>query len=159
MNHTPSAGLIARPVNQQSSALSLSYGCPPTQYRNDKDYVITVNFSGYPKAVKIRVKWIVAQRSCSPWHTSLTRIRRKRILTAITEQAIQLQKTTCSFSHTVRGTGTSLTSAFMALAKSEVLDRVIFSVQSSRIAILSCCVRLIARSRSSSVCNTRNVHI
>ena len=28
MNHAPGAGLLARPVDQQSSALTLSYGCP-----------------------------------------------------------------------------------------------------------------------------------
>ena len=28
MNHAPGAGSIARPVDQQSSVLSLSYGCP-----------------------------------------------------------------------------------------------------------------------------------
>ena len=29
MNHAPGAGSIARPVDQQSSALPLCYGCPP----------------------------------------------------------------------------------------------------------------------------------
>ena len=28
MNHAPGAGLIARPVDQQSSVLPLCYGCP-----------------------------------------------------------------------------------------------------------------------------------
>ena len=28
MNHAPGAGSIARPVDQQSSALPLCYGCP-----------------------------------------------------------------------------------------------------------------------------------
>ena len=30
MNHAPGAGLIAQPVDQQSSALPLCYGCPQT---------------------------------------------------------------------------------------------------------------------------------
>ena len=33
MNHAPGAGLLARPVYQQSSALPLSYGCPLVKNR------------------------------------------------------------------------------------------------------------------------------
>ena len=41
MNHAPFAGLIARPVDQQSSALPLCCGCP--QKTQEAVYVDVVN--------------------------------------------------------------------------------------------------------------------
>ena len=56
MNHAPGAGLIAQPVNQQSSSLSLYYGCPENEHEK-----IALHYSCMDQAIAKadRIPWRV----------------------------------------------------------------------------------------------------